>query len=102
MESGLDMEELDARRFMHVIAELFINDGIGPYPDNPEVIKARDKARARVLRILGGEDPGYDSYEQYGSSNDDYGHPSDKPLPFIPPTEQTDDGYVGLDPPLGM
>lgn len=89
---------------MNAVSELFIQDGIGPAPEYKEVIEGRDKARARLLRVFEGKNPGYDSTNEfdYGSSNDNVGPTSDAPLPYIPPTDQTDDGYVGLDPPMGM
>lgn len=66
-----------------------------------EYLEARDKARAALLRDMSSENPGYDSYEDYGRSNDDFGPPvSREPLPYIEPTQQTEDGYVGLMPPL--
>lgn len=99
--SGVDLETLEARRFIHAIAELFIQDGIGPAPEHKEIIEGRDRARAKLLRLLSDEEPGYDYTESYGSSNDSYGPTSDAPLPYLTPTDQTEDGYVGLDPPLG-
>lgn len=65
-----------------------------------EVVEARSKLRAELLRNMSSENPGYDSTEDYGSSNDSYGAYSGEPLPYIPPTEQTEDGYVGMLPPL--
>lgn len=65
-----------------------------------EVVEARRKVRAELLRDMSSKNPGYDSYEQSGRSNDDFGSPSGEPLPYIEPTMQTDEGYVGLMPPL--
>lgn len=62
-----------------------------------EYAEARDKARATVLRTLGEDTDdsfGYDSYEEYGSHNDS-GY---TPLPELTP--ETEDGFLGLDPPL--
>lgn len=61
-----------------------------------EMSEHLDKVRGKILTELS-----YDSNESYGMSNDNIGPTSDAPLPYIPPTEQSDDGYFGLDPPVG-
>jgi hypothetical protein len=71
-----------------------------------EHAEERDKARASLLANLNG----YNGIESYGMTNDDLGYETaaggmvsnQEPLPYIPPpTEQTEDGFVGLDPPMG-
>lgn len=60
-----------------------------------EYVKARRTARSQLMRRMSGENQGYDSTEEHGRSND-----SDEPLPYLEPTEQTEDGYLGLMPPM--
>jgi hypothetical protein len=96
MGVGIDLEEMPGPRLVHVLMNYFIEDGM----HEKEQLDVRDRARAELLRNMSSEKPGYDRYEQSGRSNDDFGAPSGEPLPYIPPTEQTEDGYVGLMPPL--
>lgn len=88
---GCDLETLDANRFLHVIAQLLVEDQLFEHAED------RDKARAAVRRKF----MDYSSTESYGRSNDDLGGMSQAPLPYVPPTEFSDQGYAGLDPPLG-
>ena len=98
MAQGIDLEEMPAPRLIHVLMNFFIEDGML----EKDHLEARDKARAQLLISMSSENPGYDSTEEeyYGRSNDIHGGASSEPLPFIPLTEQTEDGYVGLLPPL--
>lgn len=87
---GIDLEELELKRFINVIAQLFVEEGSDEHAEH------RDKARAVVVSKL----MSYNKTKSYGRSNDNLGR-TQAPLPYIPPTEQTEAGYVGLDPPLG-
>lgn len=88
--------ELPSDVFVDALMDFFIEDSM----HEKEFLEARDKARAGLLRSMSSDNPGYDSYEDYGSSNDNFGAPSGEPLPYLQPTQQTEDGYVGLLPPL--
>lgn len=89
---NVDLTELWDTQFIDALAELFVEDSMDEHG------KERDKVRAQVLRQF----LGYSSTdESYGSSNDALGGMHQEPLPYVPPTEFTDSGYAGLDPPLG-
>lgn len=87
---------LDAPDFVDVLMNRFVEDELF----EKEVVEARRKVRAELLRSMSSKNPGYDSYEEYGRSNDNFGAHSEEPLPYIEPTPQTEDGYVGLMKPL--
>lgn len=89
--TGCNLGELWDRDFIDVMSEMFIQDGM------IEHAKERDQARAALLS----KSRDYNSTESYGMTNDDAGYQSDGPLPYLEPTEQSADGYAGLDPPLG-
>ena len=94
--NGVLIGEYDAPDFVDVLMNRFVEDEMF----EKEVVEARRKVRAELLRDMSSENPGYDSYEQHGRSNDNFGTPSGEPLPYIEPTPQTEDGYVGLMKPL--
>jgi hypothetical protein len=96
MGKGIDLEAMPGPRMVHVLMNFFVEDAMF----EKEHLEARDRARAHMLRDMSSENPGYDRYEQQGRSNDDFGAPSGEPLPYIEPTPQTEDGYVGLLPPM--
>lgn len=93
---GVLIGELPSDVFVDALMDFFVEDSM----HEKEKLEARDKARAELLRSMSSENPGYDSYEDYGRSNDNFGAYSEEPLPYIEPTMQTDEGYVGLMPPL--
>lgn len=91
MREGTDIEHprLDIRRMVNILTDLYVDENL----QEKEYAEARDKARAMVLRAFNGAGMEYD-YLESGSYNDD----PDAPLPDLTP--QTDNGYLGLDPPL--
>jgi hypothetical protein len=84
------MRKVDAAECVNLLMTLYVEDMLG----EDEFVKQRDQTRAAMLRHMSNTNPGYDSTETYGRSNDS------EPLPYIEPTAQTDDGYIGLLPPL--
>lgn len=93
LANGVDLEALEASRFMHVLAYLIVEEGLV----EKEVSEAREKLRTDVHKV----------YNQntvnnlYGRSNDEAGDPmSREPLPYIEPTQETDFGFAGLDAPF--
>lgn len=89
------MEELPAERAVMFFAHMSVEDRMFEYADE------RDKARGQILGRLTKDYTDYSSLESYGRSNDNFGHTgSEAPLPYIPLTPQTEDGYEGLAPPL--
>lgn len=79
---------------MHTLIELNAQDNM----HEKEMQEHLQKVRGELLSHW----YGYDRTEQYGMSNDSLGPAtSDEPLPYIPPTPETEDGFVGLDPPMG-
>lgn len=93
---GGDLGLYEASLYVDTLMDLWVEDEMF----EEEYVKARRSARAQLLREMTSENPGYDSTEQYGRSNDNFGAYSEEPLPYIPPTEQTEDGYIGLMPPM--
>jgi hypothetical protein len=94
LANGVDAEALPADRFMNLVAQVYLEDGML----EKEVRDARDEARMKLYRVYNG----LGTKDQYGRSNDEAGDPeSREPLPYIEPTEQTELGFVGLDAPLG-
>lgn len=96
MGRGIDLEKMPGARLVHVLMNFFIEDSML----EKDHLDARDRSRAQLLHSMTDKNPGYDSYEQTGRFSDNYGAYSEEPLPYIPPTEQTEDGYVGMLPPL--
>ena len=95
-ESGEDLGLLESSLFVDALMDLFVEDEMF----EEEIVKARRNLRAHLLREMSSSNPGYDSTEHHGRSNDNYGAYSEEPLPYLPPTEQTEDGYIGLAAPL--
>lgn len=90
---GCQLRDLWAPDFVDVLIELYTQDQMY----EKEMAEHLQKVRGELLGRLNG----YDSTSnEYGSSNDDFGTHSEEPLPYIPPTEETPDGFVGLDPPM--
>lgn len=75
---------------MYALLHLFVEEQL----HEKEYAQARDTIRASAMRLLNDDDVDYDSYESYGSPNDN----SHQPLPELTP--ETEHGYLGLDPPL--
>ncbi len=87
-------EDITAQQAVHFFMSFYVDDNF------IEHLEHRDKARAAILREMSTPVVGYDYTEDFGRSNDNFGARSNKPLPYIKPTPQTEDGYVGLMPPL--
>ncbi len=96
MGRGTDIEELldslPPKRFINFITNYYVEEKCS-FSEEPA--EDREKMRAQLTTM-------------YKVSSEDYSHGvndnlphNGKPLPFIPPTEMTDDGYTGLEPPVG-
>lgn len=93
--AGVNLRDLGSEQFVNTLIQLHVEDNMY----EKEMAEHLSKLRADVLKRFGA----YNNREhEYGMSNDDFGPQSGEPLPYLPPlTEQTDDGFVGLDPPMG-
>ncbi len=89
---GCHLSDLWAPDFVDVLVQLNVEDQMYEKEMSEHIAKVRGELLERLNR--------YDSTESYGMTNDNIGPTSDEPLPYIPPTVETDDGFVGLDPPM--
>lgn len=94
---GCKLKKLEAPDFVDVLMEMNVQESM----HEEEVVKHVEKRRSQLLQRARTTDFDYDSNESYGRSNDTFGPTSDEPLPYIAPTEQTEEGYLGLDAPMG-
>ena len=86
LSRGVDIEVLSAKRFMNLLDNFYIQDSMV----EEHVGKARDLSRAKLTQAY---NEGVESLS--GVANDG---------PFELPygeTPQTDDGFMGLEPPIG-
>lgn len=96
MLNGVDLEAMDSRRMFNCLMQMFVEDGMDEYGEH------RSTQRGVIMSEFGehATTRAYNETESYGRSNDTHGGATSAPLPYIPPTAQTEDGYIGLMPPL--